>query len=102
MKLCCSVLGIAIRANFLRITQSNRFTGPVHWILHSLLHTVNTASRQLVPWHRKVAQATPETPMENAVTNRISRKMLDTEEIARNTKGVLLSPIAEKIPVERL
>ena len=56
--------------------------------------TASTARTQLTPWHRKVAQATPATPMSKAVTKRISTPMLDTEEMARNQKGVLLSPRA--------
>ena len=53
-------------------------------------------------WEMSVAQATPATPMLNAVTNRISTRMLLVEEIARKMNGVRESPIAEKMPVATL
>ena len=61
--------------------------------------TTATASTQLTPWHRNVAQATPATPILKTVTKKISTAMLLKEDAARNTKGVLLSPRAEKTPV---
>ena len=64
--------------------------------------TTSTASTQLTPWHRKVAQATPATPILKAVTNRMSIPMFAVEEMARKMNGVLESPSAEKIPVAML
>ena len=46
-------------------------------------NTTITASTQLTPWHRKVAQATPATPILKAVTKRMSTAMLDRDEAAR-------------------
>ena len=65
-------------------------------------NTTTIASTQLTPWHRKVAQATPATPIWNTVTNRMSTAMLEREDAARKQKGVLESPRAEKIPVATL
>ena len=55
-----------------------------------------------MPWQRKVAHATPATPIRKAVTNRISTPMLESEEQARKMNGVFESPSAEKIPVATL
>ena len=70
------------------------------------LNTKITARIQLTPWHRKVAHATPSTPLEktgeSTVTNKISIPILEREEIIRKIKGVLESPRAEKIPVATL
>ena len=42
---------------------------------------------QLMLWQRKVAHATPATPILNAVTKSISTPMLDTDEQARKMNG---------------
>ena len=68
----------------------------------SLFPTTVTARMQLTPWQRKVAHATPATPIWNAATNRISTAMLAVDEAARKKNGVLESPSAEKIPVDTL
>ena len=103
IKLCCKVLGRAMRTISPRMRPENsRARSPSMRILLSLRITKNSASTQLTPWHRKVAQATPATPILKAVTNRISIKMLDSEEQARKMKGVLESPMAEKMPSEIL
>ena len=65
-------------------------------------NTTATASTQLTHWHRNVAHATPATPIRNVVTNRMSTKMLDSDEHARNQNGVFESPRAEKMPVATL
>ena len=65
----------------------------------SLRRTTRIARMQLTPWHKKVAHATPATPILKAVTKRISTAMLEVEDAARKMKGVLESPSAEKIPV---
>ena len=88
--------------NCFRILPENTCTFPSAWIFRSRTITTTTASTQLTPWHRKVAQATPATPIWKAVTNKISIPMLLSEETARKTNGVLLSPSAEKIPVAML
>ena len=103
IKLCCKVLGRAMRTISPRMRRENRRARSSSMrIFASLRSTKYSASRQLIPWHRKVAQATPATPILNAVTNRISMAMLDSEEQARKIKGVLESPMAEKMPSEIL
>ena len=99
---CWSILGTATWAMRPSMDQEKRFPFSSGAMPRRRRSTASTARTQLTPWHRKVAQATPATPMSKAVTKRISTPMLDTEETARNQKGVLLSPRAEKIPVETL
>ena len=65
-------------------------------------NSASTASTQLTPWHRKVAHATPATPMLKAVTNSTSSAILAMEEAARNRKGVRESPREAKMPVAML
>ena len=104
MKLCWRTLGTAITTNFRNMGRENTDTGPSTRIRirRSRRSTTSTASTQLTPWHRKVAQATPATPMSKAVTNRISTAILAVEDTARNRKGVRESPMAEKMPVAML
>ena len=101
-ELCCRMLGTAMTAILPSIRQEKRagFSGVGMPCIRRA--TAQTASTQLTPWHRKVAQATPATPMSKAVTKRMSIKMLLTDEAARKKKGVLLSPRAEKMPVATL
>ena len=88
---------------FLKIGQEKSGDLPVpDSTFFSRRKTTSTASTQLTPWHRKVAQATPATPILNAVTNRMSIPMFAVEEMARKMNGVLESPSAEKIPVAML
>ena len=61
-----------------------------------------SASAQLTPWQRKVAQATPATPIWSFVTKTMSSPMLAVDDAARNQNGVFESPSAEKIPVAML
>ena len=106
MKLCCKILGMAMTAIFLSMLQEN--IAAFWWvsIFFKRLNTKITARIQLTPWHRKVAHATPSTPLEktgeSTVTNKISIPILEREEIIRKIKGVLESPRAEKIPVATL
>ena len=84
IKLCCSVLGTAIRT--MRRSRKEDQTGASAFsagISRSRRKTFHTARIQLTPWQRKVAQATPATPIRKAVTNRISMKILAVEEAAR-------------------
>ena len=99
MKLCCRMLGTATIINCCRIVLEKMGTVPSVRISYRRRITTQIANTQLTPWHRNVAQATPATPIRNAVTKRISMPMLDSDEAARNQNGVLESPRAEKIPV---
>ena len=71
-------------------------------MVRNLKNTTTSARTQLIPWQRKVAQATPATPILNAVTKRMSTPMLESDEHARKINGVFESPRAEKIPVATL
>ena len=101
-ELCCRMLGTAMTAILPSIRQEKRagFSGVEMASIRRA--TASRASTQLMPWQRKVAQATPATPMSKAVTKKISIKMLPTDEAARKKKGVRLSPSAEKMPVATL
>ena len=102
MKLCCKMLGTAMAASCRSTRPEKQRTLPCTGIFASRRSTTATASTQLTPWHRKVAQATPATPIRNTVTNRMSTAILAVEEAAKNRKGVRESPRAEKIPLEML
>ena len=102
IKLCCKMLGTAMTANFRNSGQEKILAVFSVCILPSRRKTTRTASTQLIPWHKKVAQATPATPISKAVTKRMSARILLVEEQARKMKGVRESPRAEKIPVETL
>ena len=99
IKLCWRMLGMAIIRIFFRSRGSNSAGFPCASIFASRRHMAITARIQLIPWHKKVAHATPATPMSKAVTKRISTAIFEVEEAARKQKGVLESPSAEKIPV---
>ena len=99
IKLCCRMLGMAMVAIRRSSAGEKIGAGPASGSADSRRSTAAIASRQLIPWHRKVAQATPATPILKAVTKRMSTKIFDTEETARNTNGVRESPNAEKMPV---
>lgn len=100
-KLCCKMLGMAMRLIFSSRRKEKSLWGA--WgSFFSRSSTAAMAHRQLTPWHRKVAQATPSTPMPPAVTKRMSTPMLLREETIRNRKGVRESPMAEKMPVAML
>lgn len=96
------MLGTAMRQNSTNISPEKSVLLWVEGIFRNLLSTTNNARIQLIPWQINVARATPYTRMPNTCTNAISITMLDKDEKARNTNGVLESPIAEKIPVARL
>ena len=83
MKLCCRMLGTATTAIFLKRNQEKIFGVSSVWMVRNRRNTTTTASMQLTPWHRKVAQATPATPIWKAVTKRISTAMLLRDEAAR-------------------
>ncbi|CDA67970.1 unknown [Clostridium sp. CAG:510] len=83
MKLCCRVLGTAITTISFKSAQLKRGAFSLPSTLRSLLNTTTMASTQLTPWQRKVAQATPATPMLKAFTNQISTAILDKEDTAR-------------------
>ena len=102
MKLCCKTLGMAMTTNRPSSSPENSTIFPSLGNCLNRRMTTATASTQLMPWHRKVAQATPATPILKAVTNRMSTAMLLKEDTARKIKGVLLSPRAEKTPVAML
>lgn len=86
--------------------QENTAAFPCVSIALRRLNTTTIARTQLTPWHRKVAHATPSTPLvkigESAVTNRMSIPILAREENIRKRKGVLESPRAAKMPVATL
>ena len=102
MKLCCRMLGTAMTAKRPRWLHEKTATFPDVGIFANRRNTTTSASTQLTPWQRNVAQATPATPMSNAVTNRMSTAMLDVDEQARKINGVFESPRAEKMPVATL
>ena len=93
------MLGTAITVS--RLSSGKENTAPFSplGIFFSRFITASNASAQLTPWQIKVAHATPATPIFSAVTNRMSMPMLEREDTARKIKGVLLSPMAEKMPV---
>ena len=99
MKLCWRMLGTATTAISRRISPENQRWAFWAGMVFSRRSRASTASTQLTPWQRKVAQATPSTPMPKHWTNTTSRKMLAVEEAARKRKGVRESPMAEKMPV---
>ena len=96
------MLGIATTAIWPSIFQENQTRSPSLGTARTRRATTHRESTQLTPWHKNVAQATPATPMLNAVTNRISTAILDVDEQARKINGVLESPSAEKMPVATL
>ena len=102
MELCWRMLGTAMTASCRKTGLEKRDAGPSLGSNLRRLNTVSTASAMLTVWHRKVAQATPSTPMPKAVTNSVSTSMLAVEDAARNKKGVRESPSAENMPVATL
>ena len=101
-KLCCKMLGMATTAIWPSIFQENQTRSPSLGTARTRRATTHRESTQLTPWHRKVAQATPETPISKAATNSTSTAMFAVEEPARNRNGVRLSPSAVKMPVATL
>ena len=83
MKLCCKILGTATMAIFFSRGTEKSLGFSLVSMVRNRRNTTITASTQLTPWHRKVAQATPATPILKAVTKRMSTAMLDREEAAR-------------------
>lgn len=71
MKLCCKMLGTAMTANFLNRDREKARAFSSAGMRRSRQNTTSTASTQLTPWHKKVAQATPATPMSKVVTKRM-------------------------------
>ena len=83
MKLCCNILGTAIIArlfNKLSEKTGKRFPSPIFF---KRTITARTARIPLIPWQRKVAHATPATPILKTETNKISTPIFDNEEAAR-------------------
>ena len=86
------MLGIAITANRFRIWVENSCTFSAVEIFRKRSSTTINASTQLTPWHRKVAHATPDTPILHTITkNRFSttfitpvRKLATLAEIFTN------------------
>ena len=91
-----------MRATLPSIGRENHSCLPSAGRFFIRISTNSSASTQLTPWHRKVAQATPATPMWKAFTKSMSMKMLDVEEAARKKNGVRESPSAENTPVAML
>ena len=83
IKLCCKMLGMATSMIFFKSAHSKSGGFFWTWIFPNLIHIVRTARIQLIPWHKKVAHATPATPMRKAFTNRISTRIFDVEDAAR-------------------
>ena len=103
MKLCCKVLGTAMTMIFFSSAAENSGVWPIPAVSARIRpSTTAIASAQLIPWPRKVAQATPSTPMPKAETNRISIPILAVEDSARKIKGVRESPSAANVPVATL
>ena len=102
IKLCCKILGTATLESSPRKCQEKSLGRVSVSILRKRRNTTVIARIQLTPWHRKVAQATPSTPMPRPATNKMSMPILLTEEQAKKRKGVLESPRAEKMPVAML
>ena len=82
-KLCCRMLGMATMATLPSMFQEKSTTLWVDLKAPMRRNTTTMASTQLTPWHRKVAHATPATPILKPATNRISTPMLDRDETAR-------------------
>ena len=101
-KLCCSVLGMAMRVIRSRMEPENSAGFSSQGSCRIRRRTVMTASTQLTPWHRNVAQATPATPIWSPATNQMSMAIFVSDEATRKINGVRESPRAEKIPVEIL
>ena len=103
IKLCCRVLGTAMTRILRRSGREKRGAFfPDSGSVRMRLSTAMTASAQLTPWQRNVAQATPATPMPKADTNSRSMAMFAVEDTARKRKGVRESPRAAKVPVATL
>ena len=83
MKLCCRMLGMATTAILPSIFQENHTVLRLVGMAFIRRNTTTMARMQLTPWHRKVAQATPATPIWNPATNRMSTPMLEREDTAR-------------------
>ena len=83
IKLCCKVLGTAMATICFKICQSKNGAFSFPSIFASLRKITTIARIQLTPWQRKVAHATPATPILKPVTNQISTAILEVEEAAR-------------------
>ena len=77
------MLGTATTAIFLNSVQENSAGFFSASMVRNRRNTTTSASTQLTPWHRKVAQATPATPILKAVTKRISTAILERDDAAR-------------------
>ena len=74
------------------IFQENQTRSPSLGTARTRRATTHRESTQLTPWHRKVAQATPATPISKAATNSTSRPILLRTETIRQYSAVWLSP----------
>ena len=63
IKLCCKTLGMAMTTNLASSRPENSAVFSSLGICFRRRNTTLTARTQLMPWHRKVAQATPATPI---------------------------------------
>ena len=99
IKDCCKMLGTATAHRFWKRRHEKKQTPVPVFMPDRRLKISSTEQMQLTPWQKKVAQATPATPICNVFTNSRSVRIFAVEEKARNKNGVLESPRAEKIPV---
>ena len=102
MKLCWNMLGMAIRLIFLNIEPEKSITFPSVFTVFKRLIRVIKDRIPAIPWHIKVAQATPSIPMPNTTTKNQSKNMLPKEDPIRKYRGVFESPKALNIPVHML
>ena len=63
IKLCCKILGTAMRAMRPSIRQENSGCRSGAGTPRSRRNSVHAARTEATPWHKNVAQATPPTPM---------------------------------------
>lgn len=75
---CCTIEGTATRTMFLNNLPSNSLNAPSSFLTRTKSSPL--AKNAASPCAMKVAQATPATPMENAVTKSMSSPILRTEE----------------------
>ena len=102
MKLCCRMLGTAIRLMRPSMFQENSSTRPCVSIDESRFLRAFSASIQAMPCAMKVAQATPATSQWKTATKIRSSTIFPREEPIRKYRGVLESPMELKIPVATL
>ena len=102
MKLCCRMLGTAIRLIRPSMFQENSSTRPSVRMEARRFRSARSASTQAMPCAMKVAQATPATSQWKTATKIRSSTMFPSDEPIRKYRGVLESPMELKIPVATL